>query len=178
MKKIYITFVLATFILSTTLTKAQFNPYPDKTNMLTVGVGITGWGIPIFARFEAPVTDNITIGGGISYQGKSETFSGFKWKHTIFGLGVRGSYHFNELIELPDEWDLYAGLNLGYYIWNTNFDDTTGSGIDYTGSGSGGFSIGLHVGGRYFVNDNIGINLEFGGGTVLSGGTLGATFLF
>jgi len=78
---------------------------------------------------------------------------------------------------LPDEWDLYGGLNLGYYIWNTKYDDISGINVDYAGSGSGGFSIGLHVGGRYFINDKIGINLEFGGGTVLAGGTIGATFL-
>ncbi len=176
MKKIILTLVLIAFVFFVTDVNAQFNPYPDKAKMLTVGIGVTGWGIPLFARFEAPVADNITVGGGISYQGKSESFGSFKWKHTIFGLGVRGSYHFNELIVLPDEWDLYGGLNLGYYIWNTKSEGSIG--IDYSGSGSGGFSIGLHVGGRYFINENIGINLEFGGGTVLAGGTLGATFIF
>jgi len=176
MKKIILSLILIVLISSTTLVKAQFNPYTDKTNMVTVGIGFSGWGIPIFGRFEVPVADNITVGGGLSYQGYSESYSGFKWKHSIFGITGRGDYHFNELIELPDPWDLYAGLGLGYYIWNTNYDGT-GTAFDYSGSGSGGFSIGIHVGGRYFINDKIGINLEFGGGTVLSGGTVGVTFL-
>ena len=177
MKKIVIALVFIAVVSSTYPVHAQFNPQTDKTKMLTVGIGFSGWGIPIFARFEAPVADNITIGGAMSYQGKSETYASYKYKHTIFGIGARGSYHFNELIELPDEWDLYAGLGLGYYFWNTKYD-SGGTSIDYRGSGDGGFSIGIHVGGRYFINDKIGVNLEFGGGTVLSGGTIGATFLF
>lgn len=176
MKKIKFALILIALVSSTSLVKAQFNPYTDNTKMVTVGFGFSGWGIPIFGRFEAPVADNITVGGALSFQSKSETYASYKWKHTIFGLGGRGSYHFNELIELPSEWDVYAGLGLGYYFWNTKYDGP-GSSIDYSGSGDGGFSIGIHVGGRYFFNDKIGINLEFGGGTVLSGGTIGATFL-
>jgi outer membrane immunogenic protein len=176
MKKIVFPLLLILLFSSTTLVRAQFNPYTDKTNMITAGIGFSGWGIPIFGRFEAPVADNITVGGSLSFQTKSETFSSFKYKHTIFGIGGRGDYHFNELIELPDEWDLYAGLGIGYYFWNTKYDGP-GTTIDYGGSGSGGFSIGIHVGGRYFFNDRIGANLEFGGGTVLSGGTVGVTFL-
>ena len=177
MKKILFAFILIVLVSSTSLVKAQFNPYTDRTNMVTVGIGFSGWGIPIFGRFEAPVADNITVGGGISYQGYSESSAGYKYQHSIFGITGRGDYHFNELIELPDPWDLYAGLGLGYYFWNTTYKGG-GTTIDYSGSGDGGFSLGIHVGGRYFFNDKIGINLEFGGGTVLSGGTLGATFLF
>lgn len=175
MKKITLAIILIVLVSSTSLVKAQFNPYTDKTNMITAGIGFSGWGIPIFARFEAPVADNITVGGALSFQTKTETWSAYKYTHNIFGIGARGSYHFNELIEIPNEWDLYAGLGLGYYIWNVKSKDSTG--IDYAGSGDGGFSIGIHVGGRYFFNDKIGINLEFGGGTVLAGGTLGVTFL-
>jgi len=167
--------VLVTFY--THSAKAQFNPYADNVKMLTAGIGFSSWGVPIFARFVVPVADNITVGGGLSYQSKGENFGTIgKWRHTIVGIHARGNYHFNELIEIDDQWDLYGGLNLGYYIWNTKWDDS-GTSFDYSGSGSGGFSLGIHVGGRYFINDRIGINLEFGGGTVLSGGTIGATFL-
>src|SRR5690606_16681170 len=101
--------------------------------------------------------------------------SGNKWKNNIFGLNARGSYHFNELLNAPDEWDFFAGASLGYYFWNVSYEGS-GSYV-YPGSGSGGFSLGAHVGGRYFISDKIGITLEVGGGTVLAGGTLGVTFL-
>jgi hypothetical protein len=178
MRTIKIALAVLAIAATTQLTQAQFNPFSDNTKMATVGIGVTGWGIPIFGRIEFPVYDNITVGGQLSFQTKGENFGSSSWRHTIFGLGARGSYHFNELAELDDKWDLYAGLGLGYYFWNTKLKDDDLGTFDYSGSGNGGFSIGLHVGGRYFVNDNIGINLELGGGTVLAGATIGATFLF
>lgn len=166
-------FVLSMLLTSTSF--AQFNPYTDQTKMLTAGVGFSGWGVPVFVKYEHPVADNITLGGSLSFQNYSEKYSNYKWKHTISGLNGIGSYHFNELLSIPDEWDLYAGATLGYYFWNTKYK---GSGdYIYSGSGSGGLSLGAHVGARYFFSDKVGVNLEFGGGTVLAGGTLGLTFI-
>jgi len=173
--KIFFAFIVISAFISTS-SFAQYNPYSDGRGLLTVGVGASGWGIPVFARYEAPVADNITVGGSVSYQTYGETYSSYKWKHTIVGLNARGSYHFNELLDAPDEWDFYAGASLGYYIWNTKYNGS-GTLYDYSGSGSGGFNIGAHVGARYFVNNNIAINLDLGGGSVLAGGTLGVTFL-
>lgn len=156
---------------------AQYNPYTDQSKLFTVGVGASGWGIPVFLRYEQAVADNITVGGNLSFQSKGENYGSYKWKHTITGLNARASYHFNELLSVPDEWDFYGGASLGYYIWNTKFNGT-GTYFDYSGSGSGGISIGAHVGARYFVNEKIGITGELGGGSVLAGGTVGVTFLF
>jgi hypothetical protein len=63
---------------------------------------------------------------------------------------------------------LYAGLNIGFYSWRY---DRNYIGQRYTGLGWGG-----QVGGRYFLSEKVGINLEFGGGAALSGGKLGLTF--
>lgn len=175
MKKIITTFCVMVIMSTIHNAQAQFNPYADEVKLLSAGLGISGWGIPLYVRFEAPVADNITIGGSLSFQSKSESYTGASWNHTIFGLVFRGSYHFNELLEINDKWDLYAGLGLGYYFWETKYEGT-GTGT-YTGSGNGGLSLGLHIGGRYFVTDKLGLNLEVGGGTVLGGGTIGVTFL-
>ncbi len=172
-------FIFASFalvMLFSVSSYAQFNPYANGVHMLTAGIGFSGWGVPIFARYEAPVADNITVGGSLSFQTKSENYASYKWKHTIFGIGARGSYHFNEVLEVNDEWDFYAGVGLGYYAWNTKYDGN-GTSVSYGGSGNGGVSLGVHLGGRYFVKDNLAINLEVGGGNVLSGGTIGVTFL-
>lgn len=178
-------------MLFSTSSYAQFNPYANGVNMLTAGIGFSNWGLPIFARFEAPVADNITVGGGLSYQTKTDTYGSSKWKTTLFGINARGSYHFNELLEVNDDWDFYAGVTLGYIVANGKWTDggnfnindsnarvastTSTSGI---GFGSGGIGFGVHLGARYFINESFGINLEVGGGSQLSGGTLGATFLF
>jgi hypothetical protein len=168
--------IIAISGLISTSSLAQYNPYSDGSGLLSVGVGFSGWGIPVFARYEHPVADNITVGGTVSFQSKGETYASYKWKHTITGLNARGSYHFNELLNAPDEWDFYAGASLGYFIWNTKYDES-GTIYDYTGSGSGGFGIGGHAGARYFVKENLAVTLELGGGSVLSGGSLGVTFL-
>lgn len=176
MKNKFFIGVLILFVMFTTSSYAQFNPYSEGNGLLSAGVGASSWGIPLFVRYEHPVADNITVGGAFSFQSKSQNFMSYKWRHTITGLNARGSYHFNELLNVPDEWDFYGGASLGYFIWNTKFDGT-GTSIVYTGSGSGGFSLGGHVGARYFLNEKIGVVLELGGGTVLAGGTVGVTFL-
>lgn len=171
--------LILAFILFVTFSMnsyAQYNPFSDGSKLVTVGVGASGWGIPVFVRYEQAVADNITVGGNLSFQTKSENYSSFNWRHTITGINARGSYHFNELLNVPDEWDFYGGASLGYYIWKTKYDGS-GTFFDYTGSGSGGFNIGAHVGATYFFSDKIGATLELGGGTVLAGGSVGITFL-
>lgn len=170
-------FIFFIALIFSNKTQAQYNPYDDGSKIFTVGIGATGWGIPIFGRLEVPVADNITVGGNVSYQSYSEKYSSYKWRHTIIGFGVLGNYHFNELFQISDEWDVYGGATLGYYVWNTKYDDN-GSSFDYSGSGDGGFSLGLQIGGRYFFKDNMAVNLELGGGTVLSNGTVGLSILF
>lgn len=173
--KIFFAFVAISALVSTS-SYAQFNPYSNGSGLFSVGVGASGWGIPVFVKYEQPVADNITVGGQLSFQTKGENYSSYKWKHTIIGLNARGSYHFNELLEVPSEWDFYAGASLGYYIWNTKYDGP-GSSFNYGGSGSGGLNIGAHVGARYFFKENVAFNVELGGGSVLAGGTIGVTFL-
>ena len=173
MKKLLIATFAIVIATAFNSAQAQFNPYADNVKMLTAGIGFSGWGVPIFARFEAPVADNITVGGGLSYQ--SYNYSSL-WKANYFGINLRGSYHFNELLEINDSWDVYAGLGLNYYFSNYKYKGAGGS-VDWDNGGPDGFGVGIHVGGRYFVSEKIGINLEFGGGTSLGGGTIGCTFL-
>lgn len=181
MSKITISFTFLAFLFLIPSLQAQgenspFEPQANGQLMFTAGIGASGWGIPLFGRLELPVSENITIGGGASYQSTSERFFGGKWRHSIIGLTARGSYHFNTLINLPDTWDFYGGASVGYYIWNTRYSGDLGI-TGYNGTGAGGTSIGFHAGGRYFVNEKIAVNLEAGGGTVIGGGTIGATFM-
>lgn len=163
--------VFAFFALFSTSSYAQYNPYSDGSGLITVGVGASGWGIPVFLRYEHPVADNITVGGSLSYQSKSYAY----WKGTYYGLDGRGSYHFNEILNVPDEWDFYGGASLGYYIYNWKWKGEH-YGYEYDPA-SGSFNIGLHVGARYFLKENLAVNVELGGGSATSGGTIGVTFI-
>ncbi|MEM1137143.1 MAG: hypothetical protein AAGI07_14995 [Bacteroidota bacterium] len=159
--------------------QAQFNPYTDLNGMATLGLGASGRGIPIFARFEKGIKDNISIGGQISNRSfRNNYFDGDYWRHTVIGIAGRGSYHFNELLGLDDQWDLYSGVSLGYYVLSTRYVNNNGFGvdIDYTGTGLGGLYLGFISGGRYFINDRLALNVEFGGGSIgYWDGTIGLT---
>lgn len=167
-KPLLLSLIVLSMVFAATTVKAQFNPYAENTKLLTAGVGVSGYGVPIFARIDIPVANNFTVGGGLSYQSFNRFgATGF----SLIGIQARGNYHFNELFEITEEqWDVYGGASLGYYIYDTPAGSFTG--------GLGGLFLGIQIGGRYFVSDNIGLNLELGGGTVLSGANLGVTFLF
>ena len=82
-------------------------------------------------------------------------------------IEINGNYHFNTLLDIPTNWDFYAGLNLGFYFWNS--DD------DYPGTRSSGLALGGQIGGRYYFSKKFGINLEAGGANAFSGGKFGVT---
>lgn len=140
---------------------------------LNAGVGFSGWGIPVYVGVDYGVTNDITVGGEVSYRSKSEAY----YNHTGIGVSVNGNYHFNRILNLPSEFDLYAGLSLGYYHWSSKYKG--GDHGIYLESSSYGSPLGfaVQVGARYFFTNNFGLNLEFGGGNV-SGGKFGITYKF
>ncbi len=139
-------------------------------NQLNVGVGISGWGVPVYIGFDHGFKKDITLGGEFSFRSHNNDYDKNRYRHSIFSLSANGNYHFNTILEIPRQWDLYAGLNIGFYAWR--------SPSDYRGRNNSGVGVGLQVGGRYFFNEHFGVNLEFGGATVTSGGKFGITYLF
>jgi hypothetical protein len=127
--------------------KIQFN----------LGVGLSTWGIPVYLGADYWINQDITIGLELSARWR------LRWGYGSIGGSVNANYHFNKLLDLPDNLDVYAGLSAGPYIW-------IGSGyIDPFNIGIGG-----QVGGRYKINDKMWLNAELGGGT-LSGAKIGIT---
>ena len=75
-------------------------------------------------------------------------------------LGGRADYYFDSLLGLNEPWDIWAGVDAGFI----------------TGDGDN-FSLNIHAGVEYKINDLIGIIAEFGGGTTTAGG-IGVGFHF
>ena len=162
MKKILI---LTTLCLATVVAFAQ-NPIKKGDKLLNAGFGLGSFGTPIYVGLEFGVHEDISVAGEVSYQSKS-----YGWgKTSAFGVGAKGNYHFNRILEIDKKWDLYAGAGLNYYNFNHKSDN---SGYIYDGSYSSGIGVDVQVGGRYFFTEKLGVNLEFGGGSNLSGGKLG-----
>lgn len=140
---------------------------------LNAGVGFSSFGVPVYVGADFGVHESISIGPRISYRNYSNRAGGFRYSQSLTVLSFNGNYHFNTLFNLPPEWNLYAGLTLGYYFWSdVKWNDSRFDGFGGEGSGVG---LDLQVGGRYFFDEKWGVNLEFGGGTI-SGGSFGITY--
>lgn len=159
-------YLLAIGIFLLTTTVFAEGPVSKGQLQLNAGFGLSSWGLPVYVGLDYGVHPDITIGGEVSF--RSHKDNGFGT--SVFGISANGNYHFNTILNIPKTWDFYAGLNLGYFIWNTD--------AGYSGSGSSGIGLGAQIGGRYYFSDNFGINLEFGGGNAFSGGKFGISYKF
>ncbi len=165
MKKLFV----ISFLIIGSLSAFAQGSLDKGGKQLNAGVGFSNFGVPIYVGMDFGVHESITVGPRLSYRNYNQTINGFAFNQNLIVLSFNGNYHFNKLIELPSEWDLYAGLTLGYYIWsvkdnNNNFNTNQSSGI----------GLDAQLGARYFFNDKVGLNLEFGGGTG-NGGLFGVT---
>ncbi|CAM3926915.1 outer membrane beta-barrel protein [Flavobacterium weaverense] len=168
MKKIAL--LLAVFAFSFANAQA---PLEEGGIQLNAGVGTSGWGTPVYVGLDFGIAKNWTLGGELSYQSYNQTYASTRIKSSILGVQANGNYHFNEVLNIPSEWDFYAGANLNYYSWNTK---SNGNSFNYDDEDN--FGLGLQVGGRYFFSDNFGLNLQVGGGNVVSGAKIGITYKF
>ncbi len=164
MKRIILSSLLSIF---TIISYAQ-SALPKGQNQLNVGVGFSGWGIPVYLGFDHSIGNDFTLGLELSYRGYRENYKGNDYKHSITGFSGNANYHFNRVLNIPSNFDFYAGLNLGFYVWSS---PTT-----YDGTRSSGLGLGAQIGGRYSLSKSASLNLEFGGGNAFSGGKFGLTF--
>ena len=141
------------------------------------GVGLSGWGVPVYLGADFGVARDVTIGAVVSYRSITESYGYYKFRETGIGIDFNGNYHFNRLLKIPNNFDFYAGATLAYYNWSHKVKDVDYE-VNYSGSRSSGIGFGLQVGGRYFFTKNLGLNLQFGGGIHTVGGRLGLTYRF
>ncbi len=145
--------------------------YYDKGDFqINAGVGVSGWGVPVYAGLDYGVADDITVGAEVSYRSYTESSFFTDYGFTIIGIGANGNYHFGRILKIPKEWDVYGGLGLNYYIWNY---DGVGN---YFGANNSGISLGGQVGARYFFNKHFGVNAELGGASATSAAKIGITY--
>ncbi|SFG80443.1 hypothetical protein [Pedobacter insulae] len=145
-------------LLTTTFLFAQQNgSYTKNDKLLNIGIGVNSFydgGIPFGASYEQGITSTISVGVNADYL--SNDYLSFKF--TAIYLGVRASYHFNDLLKIENnKIDLYGGPTLGYR--NFSWKDTKQNlGDDY---GSGLF-LGAYVGGKYYLSQKISLFTELG----------------
>lgn len=115
---------------------------------IQAGVSTWGYGNGITGTYDYGITNLLSVGGGLNVY-----FDGYKDhnddnKFFIFG---RLNAHLQEPLNLPEQWDIYPGLDVGI--------------ISKT------FGLGAHIGVRYFFTEKIGAFLEVG-----NNGSIGVSF--
>jgi hypothetical protein len=143
---------LAFLLLFSSQAFAQFEK-GDKLLNLGIGLGTYGaGGLGFGGSFEIGITNDISVGALGAYSGTNYFGSRF----SVLSFGARGSYHFNNLLDLGvPELDLYGGLGIGYRT--VSWDGFGGTQT----WGSGVFLL-AHVGARYYFNEKIGAYAELG----------------
>jgi hypothetical protein len=165
-----IVLIFTTLFFVAALTFAQ-NPLGKGEMQLNGGLGLGSFGTPIYIGLEYGIYYDLSLAADLSYQSKNYGYA----KQSAIGASLKGNYHFNRLLNIDNKWDFYAGLGLNYYNFNTKFSN---SNTNYLFDYNSKVGVDAQAGGRYFFTDNLGINLEYGEGSNLSGGRLGLTYKF
>ena len=113
-------------------------------------------GYPFYVGLDYGILEDISVGIEGSYRSYDYRWINNDYNFSIIGIRVNANYHFNKPLNLPKEFDLYAGVNSGYYIWSipSEFKE---------GIFSTGIEFGIQAGGRYFLTNKLAISLELGG---------------
>lgn len=156
------------FLFSGFSSFAQYQLEKGKMQ-INAGVGLSTWGFPVYGGLDYGFKDDISIGGELTFRAYREKIGKVIYVNNIMGISANGNYHFKRVWKLPDNFDLYAGLNLGFYLWDTE--------ANYPGTHTSLPNLGAQFGGRYFINKNFALNLEAGTGNAFSNGKFGVTFL-
>ena len=158
--------------------KISGNAIGEGGMQVNAGFGLSGRGLPIYVGFDYGIHPDITIGGQLDYRSYTEDWGHASWawhgkvKYTYIGLSFNGNYHFNTLLNIDSNmFDLYAGLNLGYYLGSAAWIDNDDRWDDDDIEVKDGFEYGIQVGGRWYFKDNVALNLELGGPLTWSGGS-------
>lgn len=141
--------ILLLMLFAGIITNAQ--AYTGKGDQkVNLGLNAWGYGTGITATYDYGLSDVISIGaGGNAY---FDNYRDNNKDNRVFIFG-RLNFHLKEALDLPEQLDLYPGVDLGVL------------GRD--------FGIGAHIGARYFFTDKVGVFAEVG-----NNGSLGVSFNF
>lgn len=136
MKKFNSILVLLFFAISFNFSKAQLAYSGTNDMKLDIGINGFGYGTGVTGRFDYGILNWLSVGAGAD----------FYWTdyhdHGNFFVYGRANVHVNEWIGLPEEMDLYPGIDIGVL--------------------NDGFGIGFHLGYRYYFTDRLGAFVELG----------------
>jgi len=138
MKKSLIPFLL--IMAASTMSAQAWHGQGDQK--FQAGINLWGKGnFGVKASYDYGIAESISLGAGagIYFNGDTKRADRDKADFSIYG---RANYHLQNVLNLPQNMDLYPGISMGI------LGDT--------------FDFGAHIGFRYFFSDNIGAYAEVG----------------
>lgn len=120
---------------------------------LNLGVGIGARQVSIFhANYEFDAASNITLAPFISFY----DFTNY------IPIGVKGSFYFDEVLNLDREWDLYAGASIAMGIVSDGWNEQYYRDL-YRFRGPNAMLFDAHIGMEYQVTPRVGMFLDLSG---------------
>lgn len=171
MKKVF-TIALVLFITLAVAKDLSAQTFSKGSKVAQIGLGFGFAGVygdagfpPITLGFQYGLEDKISIGPIVGFTTSSETVFDTKFSYSYVIIGARGEYHF---LENSDKMDAYGGLTLGYAIVSSSVTSTNsyyGSFFNNSATASASYAVyGFHVGGKYYLNQQIALFGELGYG--------------
>jgi cysteinyl-tRNA synthetase len=80
----------------------------------------------------------------------------------VIPIGVKGTYYFDDVLNLDSDWDVYAAGSLGHTIARARWNDNYNGDPNYYRGNS--LYLNLHIGGEYHLNNKLGIFLDLSNG--------------
>jgi hypothetical protein len=157
MKKYAIVLVMAAMLMSLSQTaNAQFK---EGGMDLHLGFGVTsGRGfIPVYFGGNYMIKDFLSVGAELGFRLDHHSYGygySYNYKRSGFEIVTRADYHFNDLLSIPEKFDVFAGLDLGVAIYG----DYKYEGVTWADSDNVDFLIGPHVGGKWMFTDKLGLH--------------------
>ena len=135
MKKIFL--VMAVCLISQLSFSQAWNGKGDQK--IQVGINALGNGSGLTATYDYGLGKIISLGAGANFYFGNYRDNNKDNNFFVFG---RMNFHLQEPLDLPSQWDIYPGIDLG--LLGTNF------------------GFGAHLGVRYFFTNKVGVFLEAG----------------
>ena len=169
MKKILLVLSL---VLALIVVKGQDDsPTLKGKNQINVGIGLFGWGgasfIPLHIGMDFFILNNFSLGFDANWR----YYNSAAHKHQLFSGQIVVDYHFNELMNMSNSWDFYAGVKAGpgYMTDSGEWGALYAKGVK--------FVFDARIGVRYYFNEKLAVNSEVGVMSVSGTNTSGVTFL-
>lgn len=174
--KLFMSMLVAAILLS-----AAANAQSVKgNNYLNAGIGLGTYGfsgtggLPVTASFEHGFSDKVSAG---VFFGAIQRKYADDWKYKYTVIGIRGSYHFNELLNVASEkLDVYGGVSLSRRGYTLKYEWSDGEHTATEKAKASDVVFGIHAAARYMFSSSVGGYAEVGYG--ISPLQVGITFKF